>query len=435
MSGMTLQERMTPSIADAEALQKPAARCCGGVSGILKGTAARASRAARQLERLEHLADGLCLLGPSRRRALIERLSGEQRVALERQLIRRKQEGPLQAPAAKALRGGRRCRSERRSSASLLSTSRAKRSEAARTAKRGPSAAAEKRGALRPCRRLDKDLQAAGGGRRPPGLGMKRSRGFVSYYAVVGCDSLVFRGRCLRNREEAMSQLQLLRRLKLSICQGDGSFEERVSAAVAGLDEKEKSPRDNSAEGLTVAVRSATQHWLGRDLHTPSRPLTEIQSVLEARQRLQAVRGPANHGGRGLLCQYSIQEAHDVWARLRSEYLEICASMPGCDVRRYAATVAARESKCAAQREREEALARRRALRRAEHQAQERERKQLKQQRLLLRAEKAEAAAERRELRLFVQLERLLRRWRPYPAKAVTWDCRQSQRQHSTEAA
>jgi len=413
MSGMTLQERMTTSIADAEALQKPASRCCGGAS-------ARASRAARQLERLEHLADGLCLLGPSRRRALIERLSGEQRVALERQLIRRKQEGPLQAPAAKALRGGMRCRRERRSSASRRSTSGVQRFEATRTAKRGPATAAEKRGVLCPRRRLDKDLQDAGG-RRPPGLGMKRSRGFVSYYAVVGCDSLVFRGRCLRNRQEAMSQLQLLRRLKLSICQGDGSFEERVSAAVADLnDEKEKSLEGSSVTGLTVAVRSATQHWLGRDLHTPSRPLTEIQSVLEARQRLQAVRGPANHGGRGLLCQYSIQEAHDVWARLRSEYLEICASMPGCDVRRYAATVAARESKCAAQREREEALARRRALRRAEHQAQERERKQLKQQRLLLRAEKAAAAAERRELRLFVQLERLLRRWRPYPAKAVT---------------
>eukprot|EP00439_Symbiodinium_sp_Y106_P001753 s1450_g1.t1 len=168
MSGMTLQERMTTSIADAEALQKPASRCCGGAS-------ARASRAARQLERLEHLADGLCLLGPSRRRALIERLSGEQRVALERQLIRRKQEGPLQAPAAKALRGGVRCRRERRSSASRRSTSGVQRFEATRTAKRGPATAAEKRGVLCPRRQLDKDLQDAGG-RRPPGLGMKRSR-------------------------------------------------------------------------------------------------------------------------------------------------------------------------------------------------------------------------------------------------------------------
>lgn len=243
-------------------------------------------------------------------------------------------------------------------------------------------------------------------------------------------DSLIFRCRSVKQRQEALAHLSILVMLKDRIREGCGSFEERVCQAVSDLlaFETQKQGRQSAKPlGLSVSVRIATGHWLGRELYTPGRGLHELDSVLDARHRLQEARGAVQLGGKGLLYQISPDEAAGVWARVREAYLEVCLeASSGCEEVRTRTLVAleALEHKNAGRRSKAEALARRHAALAEERVRRKelcRERRRFlherradrQRERVLRRHREAQMADEVREMRAMQTLERLVARWSP----------------------
>lgn len=335
---------------------------------------------------LQLVAETLRRLSPEKRRESIALLNPEQRLALEKHMMA----APLSKQATVEAQ-----RPKRRSTFEC---------DASKRSRKGT--------ASRPGKVMRKSQVAASPKRRaklaPKGLSQKCVRGLSYFFASVGCESLIFHCRPVRKRTIALADLETLQRLKSLCAACSGSFEERLAAAVDAL------RADYGLRCLSeikVFVRSATQHWLGRDLHTPSWPLSQLEAVLDARRRLQAARGNVMIGGCGLLYQCSIAEAAELWARIRRAYLEVCAAVPGCQVSRRAETLDRAEAAFATHRRRMQELAESRQLRRSE-QLQRKERAvQRCQQREAARAQKAANRVQVHDQRALRSLERLLERW------------------------
>ncbi|CAJ1435258.1 unnamed protein product [Effrenium voratum] len=274
-----------------------------------EGAIARCEAKRKRRTCLELVADCLKRLSPAQRLQTIARLAPEQRRLLERHLM---------TQATSPVLG--------------------KSSELPVSRKRGLGASPEKRRFSGKPRHRIRHSACSGQKeckprRVPKGLSSKRIRGLSYFFASVGCESLIFRTKAVRSRAEAVSHLEALQRFKCAVHEGRGSLEDRVRAAAGSLMEHQK------AAGLQISVRSATQHWLGRDLHTPAWRLAELDLALDARRRLQAARGTVLVGGAGLLYQCSVSEATTLWARLRKVYLEVCASVPHCDLAKRISTL------------------------------------------------------------------------------------------------
>lgn len=336
---------------------------------------------------LQLVAETLRRLSPEKRRDSIALLNPEQRLALEKHMMA----APLSKQATVEAQ-----RPKRRAPSFECDASKRSRTSTERPGKV----------------RKSKQVAASPKPRRaklaPKGLSQKCVRGLSYFFASVGCESLIFHCRPVRQRTIALSDLETLQRLKSLCAACSGSFEERLVAAVDAL-RADYGLRCLSA--IKVFVRSATQHWLGRDLHTPSWPLSELEAILDARRRLQAARGNVMIGGCGLLYQCTITEAAELWARIRRAYLEVCASVPGCQVSRRAETLDRAEAAFATHRRRMQELAESRQLRRSE-QLQRKERAlQRCQQREAARAQKAANQLQLHDQRALRSFERLLERW------------------------
>lgn len=346
---------------------------------------------------LQLVAETLRRLSPEKRRESIALLNPEQRLALEKHMMA----APLstkQATVEIAQRPQKR-RSISECDASAKQWTRKSTSPTPVKVMRKSKQVAVSPASPKAARRRAKQA--------PKGLSQKHVRGLSYFFASVGCESLIFHCRPVRNRSIALANLETLQRLKALCAACSGSFEERLVAAVDAL------RADYGLRCLSeikVFVRSATQHWLGRDLHTPSWQLGQLEAVLDARRRLQAARGNVMIGGCGLLYQCSIPEAAELWARIRRAYLEVCASVPGCQVSRRAETLDRAEAAFAAHRRRMQELAESRQLRRSEE-LQRKERAVQRCQQREARAQKAANQVQLHDQRALRSFERLLERW------------------------
>lgn len=338
------------------------------------------------------VAETLRRLSPEKRRESIARLTAEQRHVLEKHLMATPQrDAKVHKEFQKRLDRGHQ------------SLQRAERNGRTRGEKCSLKVIKSKLKAVeRPRPREPKHR-----GLYPKGLSQKSIRGLSYYYASVGCESTIFHCKPVRSRAVALGHLATLQRLKSLCVSGSGSFEQRLVAAVETL--RKDSPF--SIEQIKVFVRSATQHWLGRDLHTPSWQLNQLDEVLHARRLLQVARGHVIVGGCGLLYQCSIAEAAELWVRIREAYLEVCASVPGCDVQKRARTLDRAEAAFAQHRNRMQTMVERRQRRHAEKEERKVQATQRHLQREMIRGQKAANQVERRDHRALRSLEKLLQRW------------------------
>eukprot|EP00928_Gymnodinium_smaydae_P008428 TRINITY_DN13077_c0_g1_i1.p1 TRINITY_DN13077_c0_g1~~TRINITY_DN13077_c0_g1_i1.p1 ORF type:complete len:552 (+),score=59.67 TRINITY_DN13077_c0_g1_i1:203-1858(+) len=262
-----------------------------------------------------------------------------------------------------------------------------------------------------------------------------RLRGIVShekggrthYYATLSFSGLIFRCKSRINLNDALDQLSILAAMRDRINDAAGlpgySFEGRVRVVVTRL-VNDRENRGDADLGLSIFLRIATAHWLGRELYTPACSPENIEVVLAAWRKLVGARGTGpGVGGSGLLCRQSPSEADATWKQLRSAYLEICATQISvCKMEALEARLTAMENAHAAHREREIEKWRCRGKARDDRAMRRRmldERRQVILETRFRRArEKAEkrrqsaaVAAEKREMRAFRTLERLVATW------------------------
>jgi len=349
----------------------------------------------RRRSLLEHVVDCLGSLSRlQRREAIAKRLTQEQRLAVEHHLMMQKE---VTQPVVTL----------QHSNSVHVAKSTGKTTRAPWTKTKKPSVA-----------RLPVKKQVL---ERPKGLGSHRKGAFTYYFASMGIDSLIIRGRSVKSRQAALEQLGMLTALKASIQEGCGSFDQRVRHAVkdllaarAGASSLEESMQQlASTAGFTVSIRIATGHWLGRELYTPARGLQELDEILCARHRLQEARGRVDVGGRGLLYRWCPEKARATWARLRQVYLEVCGESQKHRLQALEKRTASRQATNEARARRHQELLAEKQLRHARRRLL-REQSSMRHREKVLRQQGREAvAAAKRESRTLETLDRLIARWTP----------------------